>query len=107
MEGTICHGSSFRVVGDHHNGFVVIPGQGAKEVEDRSSGLFIKVSGGFVGDEEAWVVNDGPGNSYPLFLPPRKLGGSVVGSVGKTYELEGCFHPFPALGPGECLQEEW
>ena len=106
MKGAIRHGSSFRVVGNHHDGFVVIPGQGVKEVEDRPSGFPIKVTGGFIGYEETWVVDDGPGNSHPLFLSSRKLGRTMVNPVRETYEVKGCFHPFPALGLGEWLQEE-
>ena len=31
----------------------------------------------------------------------------MVDPVGESHEVKGCLHPFPALGPGERLQEEW
>ena len=69
MEGAIRYRSCPRIMSDHHNGLMVIAGQGAEQVENRSGGFPVEVSGGFVGYEESGVVDDGPGNGHPLFLP--------------------------------------
>ena len=91
MKGAIRHGSSFRVVGNHHDGFVVIPGQGVKEVEDRPSGFPIKVTGGFIGYEETWVVDDGP-----VLQKARPDDGE---SGQRDLRGQGLLPPFPGAGP--------
>ena len=41
----------------------------------------IQVAGGFVGEQDGRIANQGPGNSDPLLLSSRKFARAVCGTV--------------------------
>jgi hypothetical protein len=106
VKGSIGDGGGLGVVGDHHDGFAVVLGEGGEEGENGAGGFAIEVAGGFIGDEEFGVVHDGPSDGDPLFLAAGKFGGAVLGAIGKPHEVEGNVYASPAFGAGEGHEEE-
>ena len=52
--------------------------QGFKQIQHLLGGARIKSPCGFIGQEQGWVVDDGPGHGNPLLLAARELVGLVL-----------------------------
>src|SRR5699024_3607658 len=66
----------------------------------------IEVAGGFVGEEEVGVGDDGAGDGDALFLAAGELAGEVVEAVAQAHEVEGGRGVFAAAGAGEAGEFE-
>src|SRR5487761_2250653 len=69
-----------RVVGDHDDG-VAVAVEVLEEVGDDLLVGCVEVSGGFVGEEDGWVVDEGAGDADALLLSAGEFAGEVAGAV--------------------------
>src|SRR5262249_10277004 len=69
------------VVRHDDDGPVGHQGGGAQEAHDGLAGLGVEGGGGLVGDQQAGLVDQRPGDGHPLLLPARPLAGQGVGPL--------------------------
>src|SRR5205807_5764344 len=63
----------------HHNyGHFQLPVQVADEIHDLGSSTTVEISGGLVGQQESWTVNECARQSCPLLLTARQFGGTML-----------------------------
>jgi hypothetical protein len=86
------------VVGDHHDGFVVLANEFFEEGHDFIGAFAVEVAGGLVAEEEGGVGDDGASDGDALFLTARELAGEVIHAVGKADDRKGGFYVGAALG---------
>src|SRR5713101_2411890 len=67
-------------MGGKDEGRTTLPVQLLHQIDDLESCLGIQVGRGFIGDDEDWIGDQGPGNGYPLLLTSRQL----VWAVGQV-----------------------
>ena len=79
-------GGDFIAVGDEDDGFAVGV-EFVEEVEDFEAGLGIEVAGGFVGEDEERVVDEGAGDGDALLLAAGELLGTVIEAMAEADEL--------------------
>src|SRR6185437_8052336 len=51
---------------------------------------FVQIAGGFVGEDDAGVVDERARNADALLLAARELGGQVGGAIGEADLTESC-----------------
>src|SRR5215471_717333 len=68
--------------------------------------LGVQVAGGLVGQEQAGLVDDGPGHPHQLLLSARELGGVKVLLSDDPEPVEGVRHPGLDLLPGKAAVPE-
>jgi len=86
------------VVGDDHDGgplTVQIP----QQADDGRSGGAVEVTGGFIGQDDGGVTDQGPGDGHPLAFPSRQLRGLGPGAVREPDSRQRLVRLF-AAGPG-------
>ncbi len=84
------------LVGYHDNG--VAPGiQGLEQLHNFVAGAGVEGAGGFVGQNDAGVVNQGAGNGHALALAAAQLVGLVQGAVGEPDAAQGLAGQFVPL----------
>ena len=44
-----------------------------QKVKNQLTVFTVQVAGGFVGKDQTWVQNEGPGNGDPLLSPPERV----------------------------------
>ena len=98
------------VVGDHHNGGAFLV-EALEQLEDFICGFWVKVAGGFVGEDDIGVVEEGAGDGYALLLPAGELVGHLVGLCSHSHGFEDLRDPgiyagalLPAGGPQDKLK---
>src|SRR5579864_5165302 len=69
---TVAVGGGFRIMGDHQDGLAQAAVEVAEQAEDGGGVLRVKVSRGFVRQQDGRVIHDGAGDSYALLLSSRK-----------------------------------
>ena len=79
---------SVGVVGNHHDGLVVLGIEGNEQVEYPGTGVQIEISGGLVCEQEAGFVYEGSGDGGALLLSARELAGAMVSPVGQSQQSE-------------------
>ena len=57
-----------------------------------------QVSGGFVGEDDPGMVDQGPGDGHPLLLAAGELVGPVVDAVGQSDLSQNLEGPLPSVG---------
>ena len=67
----------------HDHGQPLLPLQIGKELQDLSGVGGIQVAGGFIGQQQGRLVNQGPGNGGPLHFTSGYLVGFVVPAVAE------------------------
>ena len=75
-------------VGDHEDGDAGVV-EFLEDAHDFDAGLAVEVAGGFVGEEEGGVVDEGAGDGDALLLAAGELVGVVVGAGCEADGLEG------------------
>ena len=70
------------VVGDDHDGGSLAV-QVLQQAEDGGSGGAVEIAGGFIGQDDGGVADQGPRDARPLAFPSGQLGGFGVGAVGE------------------------
>jgi len=78
-----------RVVGHQDDGDAQFRVDPLEDGHDFLAGPRVEVAGGLVGQDEARVAGDGPGDGHALLLAPGKLGGAVGEAVAHADDLEG------------------
>ena len=68
----------FHLVGHDDEGQVTLLLNTGQQVEDAGAGFGVQGAGGFVGQQQFRVRDQGAGNAHPLFLPARQLGRVTV-----------------------------
>ena len=77
-----------RVVGDDHEGRAVLV-ELVEQAEDDLLVGFVQVAGGFVGQQQLGVVDEGAGHAHALLLAAGELARQVGGAVGEADAVEG------------------
>ncbi len=81
------------IMRDHHNRFS-LRNQLFKNLQDGFGGQAIQVAGGFVGNDQVRVVDQGAGNGHALLLPAGDMRGDFIGMAGnfdQFQQFEGSF----------------
>ena len=88
-----------RVVGDHHH--QPVPGHFLQKFHDLHAGLGIQSAGGFVGQQDIRVIDQGTGNGHSLHLTAGHLVGLLMELIAQAHirQCLGC--PSAALGAGD------
>ena len=95
-------GSRNRVVSDHHDGLVEFANSLRHELENLGPGSRVEVSGGFVGEDDAWSARQGPRHGDALLLATRQFVRAVVEPV---LEADGADHAVEPLVVGGVARE--
>jgi hypothetical protein len=88
LDGSICHLGDTQIVSNHDYSEVLLRVQAAQQVQDLTSRAVVEVSGGFVGQQDLGVANEGPGDGGTLHLPPRQLARSMAETVTEANQVE-------------------
>lgn len=81
----------------HHDHCRALFGKGMKERSDGSCRLVVKISRGFIGENQTRVVQDGACNGYSLLFTARKLMGETIYAIFETNERKHFFDAFLAF----------
>ena len=79
-------GGNRLAVGDEKNGGFLFASEAGDEFDDGVTGGGVEIAGGFVGEKNRRLVDEGAGDGGALKLPSGALVGAVVGAIG---ELDG------------------
>jgi hypothetical protein len=77
---------NFFAVGDENDGGFFFSGELGDEIDDHGAGRGVEIAGGFVGEKDRGLVDEGTGEGGSLELSTGQLVGAMVGAVG---ELDG------------------
>src|SRR5688500_11472924 len=83
-----------------------LPIEPMHELEDFLGGSLVEIAGGFVGDQNRRIGNDGARDRDPLFLPAGKLAWIVVHSLRQTDHAQRRFGMSPTLFLRQRRQDE-
>ena len=78
MESAASDRSRIGIVRDHQERHAKFPIQPPEQSKNLLRGIGIEVAGGFVGDHDLRMGNDGSPDADALLLPARELSGIVV-----------------------------
>ena len=78
-----------RIVRDHDDRLPVVFRQGVQDLEHLVAGLAVEVARRLVGQDQARVAGDGPGDPDPLLLAAGELPGIVLEAIGQADDVEG------------------
>ena len=70
-------------VGDKENGGFFFASEAGDELDDGGTGGGVEIAGGFIGEKDGGLVDEGAGDGGALELSARELVGAMVGAVGK------------------------
>lgn len=79
-------GGNRLAVGDEKDGGFLFASEASDELDDGVTGGGVEIAGGFVGEKNRRLVDEGAGDGGALKLSAGKLVGPVVGAIG---ELDG------------------
>jgi len=85
------------VVRDHDHRHAAGVAERAKVVHDQAAGLGVQCARGFVGQQDARVVDHGAGNGHTLLLAARQTVAAVMHARRKPHQLKGADDPLPAF----------
>jgi hypothetical protein len=77
---------NFFAVGDENDGGFFFSGELGDEIDDHGAGGGVEIAGGFVGEKDRGLVDEGTGEGGSLELSTGQLVGAMVGAVS---ELDG------------------
>ena len=84
----------------NHNNSVTFVVDGLELLHDGVRTAGVEVAGGFVGEDNFGITNDGAGDSNALLLTTRKLVGKIVFFFLQIEALEGTGSLFEPVNPG-------
>jgi len=96
-EDAVAAAGELKVVGYEDAGESVFAVEALEEGEDAFGGLGVEIAGGFVGQQEFGLGDEGAGYGEALLFPAGELAGAMVAAVGQFYAGE------PLCGFGEGL----
>ena len=85
------------VMRNHNHGNAAGVAERTKIVHDQAAGLGIQRARGFVGQQNARIVDHGAGNGHALLLTARKAVAAVVHAGREPHQLKGADNTFPAF----------
>ena len=102
MDGAVGEGGDVGVVGDEEDGLAAFFVLSEEGVHDGAAGLGVEIAGGFVGEEEGGLVDEGAGDGDALAFAAGELGGAVfeAGFEAEVFE-EGDGFGFAGAGADE------
>ena len=86
VDTTVGFDGDFFAVGDENDGGFFFSGELGDEIDDHGAGGGVEIAGGFVGEKDRGLVDEGTGEGGSLELSTGELVGAMVGAVG---ELDG------------------
>ena len=89
----------FRVVGDHHH--QTVPGHFLQQFHDLHAGFRVQRAGGFIGQQNIRIVDQGTGNGHTLHLAAGHLVGLFVELIAQAHVLQSLRCPAAALFFGD------
>ena len=89
----------FRIMGDHDHQTVF--GHFLEQLHDLHTGLAVQRAGGLIRQDDVRVVDQGPGDGYPLHLTAGKLVGLFVCLVAQSHLFQSLFGALFPLGFGD------
>jgi hypothetical protein len=90
-------GGNRLTVGDEEDGSFFFASEASDEFDDGVTGGGVEIAGGFIGEKNRGLVDEGAGDGGALKLSSRELVGAVVGAIG---EMDGG-EEFAGAGTGE------
>jgi len=75
---------NFFAVGDENDGGFFFSGELGDEIDDHGAGGGVEIAGGFVGEKDGGLVDQGAGEGGALELASRKLMRPVMGAIAKA-----------------------
>src|SRR5690606_10547111 len=90
------------LVGDHDDGDALVV-EFLKNAHDLDGGFAVEVAGGFVGEEDVRLVDEGAGDGDALLLSAGKLAGKMIGALGEADDVEGVEGALFDLASGEAV----
>ena len=78
LDGAVCVGGGFGVVGDHEDGLAEALVEVAEEIEDDVGIFGVEIAGGLVGEEDGGTVDDGAGDGDALLLATGECAGLML-----------------------------
>ena len=83
-------GRDFGIVRGHDQRGLLFSAQLAKQIDDFLPGVGIEVAGGFIGKDDAGVIDECASDSGALLLTSAELTGAMPGTVGEIHSLKSC-----------------
>ena len=98
---------NFFAVGDENDGGFFFSGELGDEIDDHGAGGGVEIAGGFVGEKDRGLVDEGTGEGGSLELSTGKLVGAMVGAVGELDGFKEIVGSVPSRGVHTSGEEEW
>ena len=89
-EDAVAAAGELKVVGYEDAGESVFAVEALEEGEDAFGGLGVEIAGGFVGQQEFGLGDEGAGYGEALLFPAGELAGAMVAAVGQFDACEPC-----------------
>jgi hypothetical protein len=89
--GGVVHG----VAGDNQGR--PLPGQGGEVFPEGDPQLGVEADGGFVEEEQGWIVDDGAGQAGPLLHAAAQVAYALFALPPQIDQLDYLFNPLPSL----------
>ena len=83
-DATIGFGGDFFAVGNEYDSCFFAAGELGDEIDDHGAGGGVEIAGGFVGEKDGGLVDQGAGEGGPLELASGKLMRPVMGAIAQT-----------------------
>ena len=80
--------SGVAAMGDHHKGGSILAGEFGQEFKNGGAVFGIEIAGWFVGEEEAWVVDECAANGDTLHFAPRQFVGQGTRFRGEPHAFQ-------------------
>lgn len=95
------------VVGDEDHCDLCFLAEFFEEVEDFGAGFAVKVSRGFVGEEDLGLGDESASEGDPLLLSTREFIGAVLESIAEADAFEEGLGFVEGFESGDVIEEEW
>jgi hypothetical protein len=76
------------VVGGHDRGDPLTVRDAADQPHDLARGLQVELTGRLVGEQQPWIVRQGPRDRYPLLLTAGQLVGALPRVTGQPHQVQ-------------------
>ena len=106
VDTTVGFDGDFFAVGDENDGGFFFSGELGDEIDDHGAGGRVEIAGGFVGEKDRGLVDEGTGEGGSLELSTRELVGAMVGAVGELDGFKEIVGTVPSRGVHTSGEEE-
>ena len=105
MDASVGEFRDGRVVRDDDDGPSLLLVQPRQRGHHLRPGVAVQIARRLVGQDDAGIVHQRPGDGHPLLLPTGELRGLVPHPIGQSDHLQQATRPLPALGRGHAGKE--